>query len=73
MLIIIKMKKKKFLEKNVAKWKNAKKTLNFLRGPTTKVKPQFDENYCEKQNKRTFFRIKKKFQVSIKEIENSWF
>ena len=42
-------------------------------GPRTKLKPQFDENYCEKLSKSIFFRIKNKFQVSIKEVENNWF
>ena len=53
--------------------KKSKKNIKFLKGPNTKVKHQFDENYCEKLSKRTFFRIKKKFQVSIKEIENNCF
>ena len=38
-------------------------------GLTTKFKPQFDGIYCEKQGKRTFFRIKKKFL----EIKNNEF
>ena len=48
------------------------KYIKFLKGPTTKVKPQFAENYCEKLSKRTFFRIKK-VPFSIKEIGNNWF
>ena len=42
------MKKKIFWEKFI-KVKNQKKNKKFLRGPTAKVKPQFDGNYCEKQ------------------------
>ena len=59
--------------KKTCKIKKVEKNTKFLKGPTTKVKPQFDGNYWEKQSKRTFFIIKKKFQVSIKEFENNWF
>ena len=62
-----------FFGEKLVKLKKQEKTQNILTGPTTKVRLQFDGNYCEKQSKRTFFRIKKKFQVSIKEFENNWF
>ena len=53
--------------------KKIEKKSKFLKGPISKVKPQFDGNYHEKQSKRTFFRIKIKFQVSNIEFKNNWF
>ena len=35
-------------------------------GPITKVKPQLDVNYCKKQGKEMFFRIKKSSKLSLK-------
>ena len=62
------MKKKNFGEKR-CKVKNCKKKVKFLKGPTTKVKPQFVENYCEKLSKTTFFRIKKSFKLALKKLK----
>ena len=45
------------------------KNIKFLKGPTTKLKPQFNKSYCEKINKRTFFRLKKSFKLALKKLK----
>ena len=45
------------------------KNIKFLKGPKTKVKPQFDKNYCEKQSKRTFFRVIFFLKLALRKIE----
>ena len=62
--------KKKFFWRKTLQSEKMQKYIKFLKGPTTKVKPKLDKNQFKKLSKRTFFR-KKKFQVSVKEIENS--
>ena len=51
------------------------KNVKFLKGPypTAKLSSQLDGNYCRKPGRRTFFIVKKEFQVGITEKKNNWF
>ena len=49
------------------------KYIKFLKGPYCKFKTQIQWKFCEKPGERTFFKLKKKFQVSIKEKKNNGF
>ena len=43
------------------------KNIKFLKGPRCKIQTLIRWKFCEKLGKRTFFKIKKKLHVSIKE------
>ena len=49
------------------------KYIKFLKGPYCKFKTPIQWKFCEKPGERTFFKLKKKFQVSIKEKKNNGF
>ena len=45
------------------------KNIKFLKGFNTKVKPQFDENYCEKLSKGRSLEQKKSSKLALKKLK----